>query len=224
MSETLKDLNEYFKNLEKYKLPDYKELPQIPLYMEQVITYVKDALNPIYINNDQIITPFMVNNYVKAKIIGSPKDKKYSTDLIAYLISISLLKGVVPMKDIAVLIDMDKKFTDNKQSLYALFKSIQDEAIKNQAHKVKVRLDAIDKAVKKKPKKGESQKDIENLNLIYVALRLYTEADTAKSMADSIMSKVSKDVLPKSVLVESKKEIKYTTKKEHKEAKKIGSR
>lgn len=224
MSETLKDLNEYFKNLEKYKLPDYKELPQIPLYMEQVVTYVKDALNPIYINNDQIITPFMVNNYVKAKIIGSPKDKKYSTDLIAYLISISLLKGVVTMKDIAVLIDMDKKFTDNKQSLYTLFKSIQDEAIKNQAHKVKVRLDAIDKAVKKKPKKGESQKDVENLNLIYVALRLYTEADTAKSMADSIMSKVSKDVLPKSVLVESKKEIKYTTKKEHKEAKKIGSR
>ena len=67
-------------------------------------------------------------------------------------------------------------------------------------------------------------KDLEDrLNLTYVALRLYIESETSKLIADAIMNKLSKMVLPKEVFKESKKEVKYQNKKLGKEASKIGS-
>ena len=55
----------------------------------------------------------------------------------------------------------------------------------------------------------EKNKDLEDrLNLTYVALRLYIESETSKLIADAIMNKLSKMVLPKEVFKESKKEVK----------------
>ena len=75
MPDDFKELIKYIKSLDGYKLPEYKDLPQIPLYMEQVVSYVNETLNNIYKNNENVITPFMVNNYVKAKMINAPKKK-----------------------------------------------------------------------------------------------------------------------------------------------------
>ena len=48
MPDDFKELIKYIKSLDGYKLPEYKDLPQIPLYMEQVVSYVNDTLNNIY--------------------------------------------------------------------------------------------------------------------------------------------------------------------------------
>ena len=45
MPDDFKELIKYIKSLDGYKLPEYKDLPQIPLYMEQVVSYVNDTLN-----------------------------------------------------------------------------------------------------------------------------------------------------------------------------------
>ena len=220
MPDDFRELIKYIKSLDGYKLPEYKDLPQIPLYMEQVVSYVNETLNNIYKNNENGITPFMVNNYVKAKMINAPKKKKYDTNHIGYLLSIGLLKNVVSMRDLAGIIEIDKTFTDNKEQLYDVFKEMHDEVLKNQAHRVKARLDAIDRG-KNKYKKNKDLED--RLNLTYVALRLYIESETSKLIADAIMNKLSKMVLPKEVFKESKKEVKYQNKKLGKEASKIGS-
>ena len=77
---------------------------------------------------------------------------------------------------------------------------MHDEVLKNQAHRVKARLDAIDRG-KNKYKKNKDLED--RLNLTYVALRLYIESETSKLIADAIMNKLSKMVLPKEVFKES---------------------
>ncbi len=217
MEDNFTNLKEYIKVLEEYKLPDYRELSSIPLYMEQVISYIQGVLSPVE-KDKTIITPFMVNNYVKAKIVKAPENKKYDKDHIGYLIAISLLKQTVSMRDLATLIEMDKFLTNDKQKLYTLFKEMHDEVLKNQTHRTKLRIDALEKNKKRKDKNSE------NLDLSYIALRLYIESETSKLIADSIMNKISRDVLPAEAYETDKKVNKFENKKEHKEAKKLSQR
>lgn len=224
MKQEIITISQYLKKLGEFKLPSYDELPPISLYMEQVVSYVDDCLNPLFENdNNDLVTPFMVNNYVKAKIIDAPSEKKYNKNHIGYLMAISLLKSVVPMKDIATFIDLDKHYSGDRKNLYNFFKSIQEESIEKEVHKVKIRLDSLLKDAKKNSKLKDTEFD-ENLNLAYVALRLYIESETAKMFADKIMSKLSSEILPKKVLHDSKKQKTLTKKQTSKEAKKIGAR
>ena len=77
---------------------------------------------------------------------------------------------------------------------------------------------------KKKSSNSKTKEDIENLNLSYIALRLYIESETTKQLADIIMKQVSQELLPKDVLKETRKEVALGNKKQNKEAKKIGNR
>lgn len=217
MKDVYLDLAEYIKKLEDYKLPDYKELPSIPLYMEQVVGYISEILDPICDSKEQIITPFMINNYVKGRIITPPEHKKYDKNHLGYLLAISLLKNVTSMKELASLIDMDKKFISDKQKLYNYFKGIQDEVIKNEAHKVKIRLDALSK------KKETDEKSL--MNLGYIALRLYIESETSKLIADSIMKRVLENSpINKEIEKEAKKEKNLELKSIETEANKLKNR
>lgn len=207
MGKTLDNFEKTIKDLEDFNLPEYKELPDIALYMEQVVGYIKECLEQFSNKDDSIITPFMVNNYVKAKIINPPKDKKYNRDHIGYLIAISMLKSVVSMRDIAVFIDLDRKsdlYTD-KQNLYSFFKSIENESLKNVIHKVKTRTEVFKKVnnSRKNKKENFSEDLYEQANLAYIALRLYTESECNKLIADKIMSQLSNEMMPEKVLNEN---------------------
>lgn len=227
MGKTLDNFEKTIKELEDFDLPEYKELPDIALYMEQVVGYIKECLEQFSNKDDSIITPFMVNNYVKAKIINPPKDKKYNRDHIGYLIAISMLKSVVSMRDIAVFIDLDRKsdlYTD-KQNLYSFFKSIENESLKNVIHKVKTRTEVFKKAnnSKKNKKENFSEDLYEQANLAYIALRLYTESECNKLIADKIMSQLSNEMMPEKVLNENDI-IKIDKRKTLLEAKKLADR
>ena len=230
MNKNDNDFLKYIKNLEKYELPNYNELPEIPLYMEQVVGYINEVLNDLTQDSESTITPFMVNNYVKAKIISSPVEKKYSKDNIGYLIAISILKSVVSMKNMAVLIDIDEKVRTNTnngdfETLYSLFKKIEGESIKNVVRKVNARVEVIEKASRNNKKNSKySKEDEEKVNLAYIALRLFIESEVNKLVADNLMEYISKEVLPEEFLKEPKKAAKMDKKKTSVEAKKLADR
>lgn len=92
---------DYFKTITN-KLPRWNELPEIDLYMDQVIALMERYLP----YNEKILTPSMINNYVKLGIMPAPIKKKYSRVHIAYLIIICCLKQVIPISDIQKLIEM----------------------------------------------------------------------------------------------------------------------
>ena len=225
MGKQIQELEKYIEELEKFQLPSYKELPDIPLYMEQVIGYVKEALHDLKIDENTTITPFMVNNYVKAKIIDGPKDKKYNKNHIGYLIAISLMKSVVSMRDVAALIDVDNELDGDTVNIYSIFKEMQEDAIRNVVHKVKVRSEFLKKNDKKGRKdiKGKKAQEQENINLAYIALKLYIDSEANKLIADHIMSNLGNEILPKKVM-EDNDETKYDMKKTSKTAKKLAVR
>ena len=102
MKESIKEkLAEPIRN---FRLPRYRELPDVGLYLEQVVRYV----NRYMILDGNELTASMVSNYVKQKLIPGPVKKSYGSDAIAYLLFLSYTKMVVPLGDIHFMIDIQK--------------------------------------------------------------------------------------------------------------------
>lgn len=88
-----------------YHCPRYSELPNIPLYKDQVIIYIEEALSALNVNKDEmLLTPTMLNNYVKHKVLTPPLNKKYDRNHLVYLIVICVLKQVFSISEISELI------------------------------------------------------------------------------------------------------------------------
>ena len=90
-------------------LPKWENLPEIDLYMDQVIALMEKYLSDISSEDSKLITSSMINNYVKLNIMPAPIKKKYSKEHLAYLIIICTLKQVMPISNIKTMIDTKLK-------------------------------------------------------------------------------------------------------------------
>ena len=92
------------KNLRSFSLPLYRDLPNVPLYRDQVIAYINEKLAPLALCIEQpVITPSMVNNYVKIGLIPAPQKKQYGREALARLIAICIFKQVLPISAVQSL-------------------------------------------------------------------------------------------------------------------------
>lgn len=88
-------------DIANYHCPRWYELPDIDLYMDQVISILEKHLHIFYDNEDsKILTPTMVNNYVKQKIISRPVNKKYRRSHIAFLYVVCIMKKLMGLSEI----------------------------------------------------------------------------------------------------------------------------
>lgn len=80
--------------LQKHHLPKWEEIPDLGLYMEQVVILLKSYLDymPPEFKDEQTITPASINNYVRMKLMPGPVKKRYYRMHIAYLIVICSMK------------------------------------------------------------------------------------------------------------------------------------
>lgn len=92
--------------IEQFRMPRYREIPDVGLYLDQTVKYVNRYLAPL---GCMEITSSMVSNYVKKGYISNPVRKQYTADQIAYLFFISIAKSVLSMENIARLFDMQKQ-------------------------------------------------------------------------------------------------------------------
>lgn len=83
--------------LRDMKLPEYGEIPDVGLYLEQVTRFINR-----YLENfpEMQVTPSMISNYVKLKIVDKPVRKAYSREQIARFLFIVLAKTVLSMDNI----------------------------------------------------------------------------------------------------------------------------
>lgn len=99
-------LSKWLNELENFKFADYEKLPDIDLYMDQVITYLDRNLQVFQTSSlDKQITSSMVNNYVKGEVIGAPISKKYNKEHLALLEEIVALKQVLTISEIKQVFD-----------------------------------------------------------------------------------------------------------------------
>lgn len=75
--ERLSELLSYLDSL-TYIKPE--EIPNIPLYMDQVTTFMEEHLkHSKRYPEDKVLTKTMINNYAKNNLLPAPVKKKYST-------------------------------------------------------------------------------------------------------------------------------------------------
>lgn len=96
-----------------FHLPRYQELPDLELYMDQVLLVVDDILRPLYSGTaGPVLTATMINNYVRQKLVAPPVKKRYDRDHLAYFIVVALLKPVFSIAQISTLIQRQIEVTE----------------------------------------------------------------------------------------------------------------
>ena len=121
--------------INKFHIPRWNELPNIDLYLDQVVNLINSTLSPyIFLNNDekkenvQVLTKTMINNYVKNNLIEAPEKKLYSKIQLAKLFVICILKQVYSMQDIKTLISISLEKTSASEK-YDTFCELFEKAL-----------------------------------------------------------------------------------------------
>lgn len=112
-----------------FHLPRWEELPELELYMDQVVVLLEAKLAGLLSPRDRLITPAMVNNYVKLGLIPKPNKKKYSRRHLAYLVAILLMKELFPIAQIRAAIQMQTDREGSGSRAYNLFCTETEHAL-----------------------------------------------------------------------------------------------
>lgn len=116
-----------------FHIPRWEELPAVDLYMEQMITLINGQLGDFFSRvGVSLITKNMINNYVKAKIVNAPVNKRYPRTSVAMIIVVYILKSCYETEDVGKLIRMGLDLDAGNQLVYDRF----CEAIENAVNAV----------------------------------------------------------------------------------------
>ncbi len=120
-------LTHWLDDLDNFKFPDYEALPDIELYMDQVMTYLQREMNVLQTSSlDKVITSSMVNNYVKGKVVSAPISKKYNKEHLAQINETCYLKQVLSIAEVKQI--LDQQYLDSKTyDAYTKFKELSKE-------------------------------------------------------------------------------------------------
>lgn len=99
-------LKEKFQDLKLENQISLEEIPDIDLYMDQVIQLFENKLGDTKRSeDDKTLTKTMINNYAKGKLLMSIKNKRYSKEHIILMSMIYNLKGTLSINDIKSSLD-----------------------------------------------------------------------------------------------------------------------
>lgn len=151
--------------------PEWEQLPAIPLYVDQVLQYLRDSLR--FFERDEedvLLTNSMINNYVKKDVLPHPEKKKYSREHLAALTVICMLKQVLAIQDIGTLLDGRPM----EPELYGAFLAAHTGAVRETCREL-----------------CESCRD--GADLRREALRLAAEANAKRAAAERILYELARD-------------------------------
>lgn len=81
------------------------EMPNIPLYMDQLTTFMDERLRGEKLSaDDPILTKTMINNYTKNKLLPPPDKKKYSLEHLLLLNFIYYYKSFLSISEIKTIL------------------------------------------------------------------------------------------------------------------------
>lgn len=111
------------------------EIPNIDLYMDQVIQLFENKFADSKRNDEEkILTKTMINNYAKGKLIFPIKNKKYSKEHLILMSLIYQLKGALSINDIQTTLDgINKRIIKEDIEIDSFYKSYLNLSQRNVA-------------------------------------------------------------------------------------------
>lgn len=130
------------------------DIPNIDLYMDQVIQLFENTFSSSKRNDDEkILTKTMINNYAKGKLFFPINNKKYSKEHILLISLIYQLKGGLSINDIkATLNSINEKVIKEDFSLESFYESyltLHNQNVSNFKDDILVRADEVKEEVAK---------------------------------------------------------------------------
>ena len=117
MEEESRFVQEFLDKIAEWKMIETDDIPNIPLYMDQVLTFINERLDHTKrYREDKILTKTMINNYAKNRLLPSPEKKKYTKDHMILLLFIYYFKNLLSIGDIQTLLApiTEERFSDGK--------------------------------------------------------------------------------------------------------------
>jgi DNA-binding transcriptional MerR regulator len=119
----VKDIEQIIAELQLGKQLTLSDMPNIDLYMDQVIQLFENVYGETTRDkDDKVLTKTMINNYAKGKLLPPIKNKKYSREHLMMMSLIYQLKGVLSIQDIKKLLDyLQQEMVDGTLDLAAFY-------------------------------------------------------------------------------------------------------
>ena len=129
----MEELAQLKQQLTEQRPDSWDDLPDIPLYMDQVVGYL--ARQMVNTGEGDALTSAMINNYIKDGLVERANGKKYGQEHLAYLTAIAALKQVMSVREMKVLTTVGRELRA-PQRQYEYFCRYLDEAMADTAQRL----------------------------------------------------------------------------------------
>ena len=126
----MEELRELKERLSEERPQPWDAMPDIGLYMDQIISYMPRQL--IHYGEGEALTSAMVNNYIKDGMLPRAEGKRYSRTHLAHLTAICALKQVLSVKEVGQLLRTDAGGREPRET-YDYFCQVLDRALEETA-------------------------------------------------------------------------------------------
>ncbi|MDD3981119.1 MAG: DUF1836 domain-containing protein [Spirochaetia bacterium] len=191
-------IGNYFDMFSRKAPAEWEQLPDIGLYMDQVVTYLERQLELFLKAGDEnLITPSMINNYAKSKIVPRSEGKKYSQEHIALLLTVFTLKRVLSVQDMGYLVGKIGTASE-VEALYGRFRRGMEHSVRETASLVGAVL----------AEAGSEDTGVDSKTLCDLALDLAVDASVRSYAAETLLAFANpeKEVSEKKAKAKARKE------------------
>ncbi len=169
MEESLKKLNDWVTAVHDFEPTPWERLPELELYMDQVITLMGKQLAPFQGEEERLLTSSMINNYVKGGVLPRPSQKKYNREHLVMLTMICMLKSVLSLPEIHETmhgLDVETQV----ENVYPDFCAMQEKSLREVAQRI------------------QAMPDQSAHSLYHMAMELALEANARRAAAARILA------------------------------------
>lgn len=169
MEETMRELSDWVEQVQDYESMPWERLPEIDLYMDQVITLMNKQLAVFQWDEERRLTSSMINNYVKGGVLPRPEQKKYMRNHLAMLQMICMLKPVLSLPEIDETM-RGLHVQEQVEQVYTDFSAQQEKALR-----------AVAERIRSMPEKNREA-------LFRMTMELALEANACRTAAERLLS------------------------------------
>jgi len=181
--------------MKNFEHPDYvhtQDIPNIDLYMDQVLTFLNSQFESHKrTDEEKSLTKAMINNYSKNHVLPAPDKKKYSRDHVLAIIFIYYFKSFLSIKDIQeILTPLTENFFSEIKSDVDLFEVYSQVVDTNRSQMGTLKNDIFEKFMKSRESfegaSADEQEYLQNLTfLCLLGMDVYFKKMLIEKLIDS---------------------------------------
>ena len=192
----MKSKYDFMENIGLHEKLNLQEIPEIDLYMDQVIQLFENKFKETKRTEDEkVLTKTMINNYAKAKVFFPIKNKKYTKRHLILLSLIYQLKGSLSINEIKGILDpLNEQIVTNDLAIDWLYEIFLKQTDKNAlifAESVEASMEQLTELIGEE--QGDKEEDADYYEDLLVVASLAHMSQLYKRAAERLAAKIGEN-------------------------------